>query len=83
MNQFALAQVFVIAAIVLIVAHRWVSNRWLAEHHRRYRRLPRPDWWREQDPDPAVERWRRLRILVLVPTVVVFVTAVMLLITPS
>jgi hypothetical protein len=82
-NQFALAQVFVIAAIVLIVVHRWVSNRWLAEHQRRHRGLPGSDWWRQQDPDPAVERWRRLRIVVLVPTVAVFVTAVMLLITPS
>ena len=60
-SQFGLAQVFVLAAIVLIVVHRWVSNRWLAEHHARYRRLPGTDWWREQDPDPTVERWRRLR----------------------
>ena len=65
-------------------AHRrppWVSNRWLAEHHRRYRRLPGTDWWREQDRDPTVERWRRLRLLVLVPTVAAFATAVTLLIT--
>ena len=81
MSQFGLAQVFVIAAIVLIVVHRWVSNRWLAEHHRRYRRLPGTDWWRKQDPDQTVERWRRLRILVLVPTVAAFATAVTLLIT--
>ena len=81
MSQFALAQVFVAAAIVLIVVHRWVSNRWLAEHHRRYRRLPGTDWWRQRDADPNVERWRRLRLVVLVPTVAAFATAVTLLIT--
>ena len=81
MNQFGLAQGFVIAAIVLIVVHRWVSNRWLTEHQRRYGRLPGPDWWRAQDHDATVERWRRLRILVLVPTVAAFTTAVTLLIT--
>jgi hypothetical protein len=80
-GQYGLAQVFVLAAIVGIVAHRWVSNRWLAEHHRRYRRLPTTDWWREQDRDPIVERWRRMRLLVLVPTVGAFATAVTLLIT--
>jgi hypothetical protein len=79
-SQFGLAQVFVLAAVVLIVVHRWVSNRWLAEHQRRYRKLPGADWWRHRDPDAAVERWRRLRILVLVPTAVAFGTAVMLLI---
>ena len=82
MTQFGLAQVFVLAAIVLIVVHRWVSNRWLAEHHGRYGKLPGADWWREPDPDPTVERWRRLRLLVLVPTVAAFATAVTLLITP-
>ena len=81
MSQFGIAQVFVIAAIVLIVGHRWVSNRWLAEYHRRYRKLPGTDWWREQDRDPTVERWRRLRILVLVPTIAAFATAITLLIT--
>jgi hypothetical protein len=75
-----LAQAFVLAAIVLIVVHRWVTNRWLAEHTRRYGRLPGSDWWRAQDGDPSVERWRRLRILVLVPTVAAFATAVTLLI---
>ena len=80
MSQFGLAQVFVAGAVVLIVVHRWVSNRWLAEHQRRYHRLPGADWWRSGDSDPTVERWRRLRILVLVPTAVAFGTAVMLLI---
>ena len=80
MSQFALAQVFVLTAVALIVVHRWVSNRWLAEHQGRYGRLPGTDWWRHRDPDPAIERWRRLRILVLVPTAVTFATAVMLLI---
>jgi len=81
MSQFGLAQVFVASAIVLIVVHRWVTNRWLAEHARRYRRLPGTDWWREPDPDPTVERWRRLRILALVPTVAAFALAIALLIT--
>jgi hypothetical protein len=79
-SQFAIAQAFVIAAVVLIVVHRWVSNRWLAEHTRRYRRLPGTDWWREVDRDPIVERWRRLRLLVLVPTVTAFAIAITLLI---
>ncbi len=81
MSQYGLAQVFVVAAIVLIVVHRWVSNRWLAEHHRRYRGLPGADWWKVRDQDPTVERWRRLRLLVLIPTVAAFATAVTLLIT--
>jgi hypothetical protein len=81
MTLFGLAQVFVVAAIVLIVVHRWVSNRWLAEHLRRYGRLPTTDWWRQQDPDPTVERWRRFRILALVPTVAAFAIAITLLIT--
>ena len=81
MTQIGLAQVFVVAAIVLLVAHRWVTNRWLAEYGRRYRGVPGGDWWRARDPDPAVERWRRLRILVLVPTAVAFATALTLLIT--
>jgi hypothetical protein len=80
MTQFGLAQVFVIAAIVLIVVHRWVTNRWLGEHLRRYKRLPTTDWWKQQDRDPTVERWRRLRILALVPTVASFAIAVTLLI---
>jgi len=80
-TQFGLAQVFVVAAVVLIVVHRWVSNRWLAEFERRYRKLPGSDWWRERDPDPTVERWRRLRLVALVPTVGAFATAVTLLIT--
>ena len=80
MSPFVLGQAFVLATVVLIVVHRWVSNRWLAEHTRRHRRLPGSDWWRTQDPDPTVERWRRLRILVLVPTAVAFATALMLLI---
>ena len=81
MTQVGLAQVFVAAAVVLIVVHRWVTNRWLAEHARRYERLPGRDWWRAQDADPTVERWRRLRILALVPTVAAFSTAVALLVT--
>jgi len=81
MSQFAIAQVFVVAAIVLIVVHRLVSNRWLAEHLRRYRAMPGTDWWREQDRDPTIERWRRLRLLVLIPAVAAFATAVMLLFT--
>ena len=81
MTQFGLAQVFVAAAIVLIVVHRWVTNRWLAEHTRRYEQLPGTDWWRQQDRDPTVERWRRFRILALVPTVAAFAIAVTLLIT--
>ena len=81
MSQIGLAQVFVIASIVLIVVHRWVTNRWLAEHIGRYGKLPGTDWWRHQDPDPAVERWRRLRILALVPTVGAFAIATTLLIT--
>ena len=81
MSQYGLAQVFVVAAIVLIVVHRWVSNRWLAEHDRRYHRLPGTDWWKVQDRDPTVERWRRLRLAVLIPTVAAFATAVTLLIT--
>ena len=82
MNQVALAQVFVIVAIVLIVVHRWVTNRWLDAHTRRYHRLPGSDWWREQDADPTVERWRRLRLAVLIPTAGAFATAVTLLISP-
>jgi hypothetical protein len=81
MTQVGLAQIFVVAAVVLIVVHRWVTNRWLAEHGRRYQRLPGGDWWRAQDPDPTVERWRRLRILVLLPTVAAFATALSLLVT--
>jgi hypothetical protein len=80
MSQFALAQAFVLAAVVLIVVHRWVTNRWLEVHTQRYRRLPGTDWWRTPDADPRVERWRRLRIAVLVPTVAAFATAVTLLI---
>lgn len=80
MSQFVLAQVFVLATVVLIVVHRWVTSRWLAEHTRRYNRIPGSDWWRTKDPDPTVERWRRLRIIVLVPTAVAFATALMLLI---
>ena len=80
MSQFALAQAFVLAAVVLIVVHRWVANRWLEAHTRRYRRLPGTDWWRTPDPDPTVERWRRLRLAALVPTVAAFATAVTLLI---
>ena len=82
MSQFALAQVFVVAAIALIVVHRWVTNRWLDAYTRRYRGLPGADWWRQEDPDPAVERWRRIRLAVLVPTAVSFGAAVMLLISP-
>ena len=81
MTQVGIAQVFVVAAVVLIVVHRWVTNRWLAEHARRYRKLPGSDWWRAQDSDPTVERWRRLRILALVPTVAAFATALALLLT--
>ena len=81
MTQVGLAQVFVVAAVVLIVVHRWVTNRWLAEHGRRYKRLPGGNWWREQDSDPTVERWRRLRILALVPTVAAFAIALTLLLT--
>ena len=81
MTQVGLAQVFVIASVVLIVVHRWVTNRWLAEYGRRYGRLPGGNWWREQDPDPNVERWRRLRILALVPTVAAFATSLALLLT--
>jgi hypothetical protein len=80
-SQFGLAQVFVVAAIVLIVVHRWVSNRWLAEHTRRYGRLPTTDWWKKRDPDPTVERWRRYRLLVLVPTVTAFAIALAMLLT--
>ena len=81
MSQVGLAQVFVVAAIVLIVVHRWVTNRWLAEHVGRHGALPGKDWWRKQDRDPIVERWRRRRILALVPTVAAFATALTLLIT--
>jgi hypothetical protein len=81
MTQIGSAQVFVVAAVVLIVVHRWVTNRWLAERGRRYGQLPGVDWWRTPDPDPTVERWRRLRILVLLPTVASFATALALLLT--
>ena len=83
MTTFALAQVFVVAAVVLIVVHRWVTNRWLEAYTARYRRLPGADWWKARDADAAVERWRRLRLVVLVPTAVAFGAAVMLLITPG
>jgi hypothetical protein len=76
----ALTQVLVLAAVVLIVVHRWVTNRWLEVHTQRHGRLPGRDWWRERDPDSAVERWRRLRLVVLIPTVGAFASAVTLLI---
>ena len=82
MIEVGVAQIFVIAAIVGIVAHRWVTNRWLAAHTQRYRRLPGKDWWREQVADPTVERWRRIRLAVLIPTAGAFATAVTLLISP-
>jgi len=80
-SQVVIAQVFVAAALVLIVVHRWVSNRWLNAHIQRYGRLPTGDWWRTADRDPLVERWRRRRLLVFVPLVGAFATAMTLLLT--
>lgn len=79
MSQFVVAQVFVAAAIVLLVVHRWVTNRWLAMYERRHRSLPGTDWWRTPDRDAEVEHWRRLRILALIPTAIAFATALALL----
>ena len=81
MSQVAIAQFFVVAAIVLIVVHRWAANRWLNEYTGRYRRLPTTDWWRTVDRDPSVERWRRRRLAALVPAVGTFAIAMALLLT--
>ena len=81
MSQFLIAQIAVVAALVMIFVHRWVTNRWLEAYTARYRALPERDWYRTPDSDPTVETWRRRRIAVLVPTALLFGLAITLLIT--
>jgi hypothetical protein len=80
-SQTLIAQFFVLAAVVLILVHRWAANRWLGAYTARYGRLPKGDWFRTVDPDPAIERLRRWRIAVLIPTIASFGIAMILLLT--
>lgn len=81
MSQIVIAQFAVVAALVMIFVHRWVTNRWLQAYVTRYGGLPGRDWFRTADRDPTVETWRRRRIAVLVPTALLFGLAITLLIT--
>lgn len=76
-----MAQAFVFAALVMIFVHRWVTNRWLHRYIARYGHLPGRDWFRTPDKDPTIEKWRRRRLLVLAPTIVLFAVAITLLVT--
>ena len=81
MSQIVIAQFFVVAALVMIFVHRWVTNRWIRAYVARYRRLPERDWYRTADRDPAIETWRRRRLAALIPTIALFAIAVALLVT--
>ena len=80
-SQIVIAQVFVVAALVRIFVHRWVTNRWIRAYVARYRRLPKRDWYEKADRDPAIETWRRRRLAALIPTIALFAIAVALLVT--
>ena len=80
MNQTLIAQAFVLAAVILIFVHRWAATKWLAAYVARYKRTPERNWLTKSDPDPLVERWRRRRLLALIPTIATFSIAMYLLV---
>lgn len=81
MSQGLIAQVFVLAAVILIFVHRWTATKWLAAYVARHGRSPDRNWMTTSDADPLVERWRRRRLLALLPAVATFVIAMYLLLT--
>jgi hypothetical protein len=53
-----------IGVLATLAVYMYVSRRHLLVYVERYRHLPARSWILRADPDPVVERWRRMRLLV-------------------
>lgn len=67
-----------VGVLATLGVYMYVSRRHLLVYVQRYRHLPERSWILRSDPDPVVERWRRMRLLV---TVVLLVLLVLQLVT--
>lgn len=77
-----LGYVGLFAVLGLVVVHRIVARRWLQEYVATYGKLPGWGWLTETDENAAVERWRRRRLAVLIPLLVLFVVEMVWLLAP-
>ena len=50
--------------LATLVVYMYVSRKHLLVYVERYKSLPAKNWILRRDPDPEVERWRRLRLVV-------------------
>jgi hypothetical protein len=71
--------VFIVLSVIflaLVFIHRSVARRYLDEYVAKYQRLPDRSWVLHSDKDATVERWRRRRLAVMIPELVVLVLAI-------
>lgn len=69
--------------LALALVHRVVGRRYLDEYVAVYGRLPGSRWFAETDGNLEVERWRRRRLAVIIPELVLFLAGMYFLLTSS
>jgi hypothetical protein len=65
----------------LTFAHGIVGRRYLEEYVAVYGRLPGREWLTDQDENATVEHWRRRRLAVVIPELVLFLRGLVLILT--
>ncbi len=70
-------------AFGLAVLHAVVGRRYLQEYVAVYKRLPGRSWLSQTDDDATVERWRRRRLAVVIPEILAFLAAFVIILSPS
>jgi hypothetical protein len=64
-------------ALVFVVLHRTAAREYLAAYRAAHRgETPGIEWLVRRDPDPAVERLRIRRLLVVIPACVLVMTGI-------
>jgi hypothetical protein len=65
-------------ALALVFLHMVVGRRYLSEYVAVYHRLPGWDWLLTGDEDSTVERWRRRRLAVVIPEMLLFLIGIVI-----
>jgi hypothetical protein len=70
-----------IGVLATLTVYMFVSRKHLLVYVERYKSLPEKRWILRRDPDPEVERWRRLRLVVTGVLIVLLVVQLVTFIT--
>jgi hypothetical protein len=77
----SLGYVALFGFLALALVHRVIGRRYLDEYVAVYGRLPGSNWFMRTDDNPTVEHWRRRRLAVMVPELLLFLAGMYFLLT--